>query len=232
MPTLEIISWIFVCSGFISAIAIYVDINMGRYQAMPIMNIAWPITGLYLGPIAIGFYFLYARTAAHSMPMDHKMDHKQHEEKERPITFKDVFLSCTHCGSGCVIGDIVAETLVYSFSIQFFGAFIWASFFMDYGFAFLFGLLFQYYNIIHKYKDNLKKGIWNTIKADFFSLTFFEIGLFGWMLVSYYLFGDALSPSSIVYWFMMQVGMILGFVTTYPVNYLLIKWKIKELSCH
>lgn len=222
---LEIVSWVFVSLGFFCAIWLYIDINMGRYQSVPIMNIAWPITGLYLGPIGVWFYYKHARASLE--PMSHEMQ-LQHNS----ISLKDIFLSCTHCGSGCVLGDIVAETLVYWIGIQFFGAFLWASFFFDYGFAFLFGLAFQYYNIIHKYKDNIGKGIWATVKADFFSLTFFEIGLFGWMLASYYMFGDELSPSSITYWFMMQVGMALGFVTTFPVNYLLIKWKIKEMSCH
>ena len=34
--------------------------------------------------------------------------------------------------------------------------------------------------------------------------------------------------SSIVFWFMMQIGMIFGFLTTYPANSLLIRWGIKR----
>jgi len=31
-----------------------------------------------------------------------------------------------------------------------------------------------------------------------------------------------------VFWFMMQIGMIFGFLTTYPANWLLVKWGIKS----
>jgi hypothetical protein len=35
-------------------------------------------------------------------------------------------------------------------------------------------------------------------------------------------------PSTVVFWFMMQVGLILGFLTTYPANWLLVKWGVKS----
>ena len=53
MEALEIVAWISICAGGLSAIIVYVDINMGRYQPMPIMNLVWPITALYMGPIGI-----------------------------------------------------------------------------------------------------------------------------------------------------------------------------------
>ncbi len=34
-------------------------------------------------------------------------------------------------------------------------------------------------------------------------------------------------PMSVVFWFMMQIGMVLGFATTYPANWLLVKWGVK-----
>jgi Domain of unknown function (DUF4396) len=34
--------------------------------------------------------------------------------------------------------------------------------------------------------------------------------------------------SSPVFWFMMQIGMVLGFITTYPANWLLVKWRLKS----
>lgn len=55
---------------------------------------------------------------------------------------------------------------------------------------------------------------WKTIvrsaKADFLSLTFFEIGLFGWMAIfDLLIFDRKLGMSTVTYWFMMQVGNIL-----------------------
>ncbi len=49
-------------------------------------------------------------------------------------------------------------------------------------------------------------------------------------LTHYVLFPNPhLKPSDVVFWFMMQVGMILGFFASYPVNSFLLKigWKEK-----
>jgi hypothetical protein len=74
---------------------------------------------------------------------------------------------------------------------------------------------------------------WKTIvraaKADFLSLSFFEIGLFGWMAIfQFAIFHEELPMNGVVYWWMMQIGMFLGHWTAFPINYWLIKEEIKE----
>ena len=68
------------------------------------------------------------------------------------------------------------------------------------------------------------------LRADALSLTSFEIGLFGWMaIMQLVLFTDPhLPPDTSSYWFLMQIGMILGFLTTYPVNWWLIRRGVNE----
>jgi hypothetical protein len=65
---------------------------------------------------------------------------------------------------------------------------------------------------------SLRKGLIEAAKADVVSLTAFEVGLFGWMALMYFVFFPAphLRPDSPVYWFLMQIGMIAGFVTACP----------------
>jgi ABC-type antimicrobial peptide transport system permease subunit len=61
-------------------------------------------------------------------------------------------------------------------------------------------------------------------------LTFFEIGLFGWMALMAAVFFPArhhLMPSSPAYWLLMQIGMIVGFLTAWPANVWLLKRGIK-----
>lgn len=74
------------------------------------------------------------------------------------------------------------------------------------------------------------KGLAAAAKVDVLSLTAFEVGLFGWMaLMAFVFFPDPhLRPDNPVYWFLMQVGMIAGFVTSYPVNAWLVRRGIKE----
>jgi hypothetical protein len=62
----------------------------------------------------------------------------------------------------------------------------------------------------------LKDGLIAAAKADFISLTVFEVGLFGWMAIMAFVLFPAphhLMPSSAAYWLLMQVGMIIGYCT-------------------
>lgn len=41
----------------LSALVIAIDIGTGRRQTMKIMEITWSVTALYMGPLALLFYF-------------------------------------------------------------------------------------------------------------------------------------------------------------------------------
>jgi hypothetical protein len=102
---------------------------------------------------------------------------------------------------------------------------------IDYAFALLFGILFQYFAIAPMSGEWGIKSFIRAAKADVASLTAFEVGLFGWMAIyQIAIFDWKLGMVTTVYWWMMQIGMILGFVTSFPMNWLLIKVGIKEHS--
>ena len=76
----------------------------------------------------------------------------------------------------------------------------------------------------------MRDGLKAATKADIVSLTFFEIGLFGWMALMAFVFFPApnhLMPTSIAFWFMMQMGMIIGYCTSWPANVWLVRRGIK-----
>lgn len=244
MLTLHIIAWIFLGLGILSCLIVYIDINMGRYQGMAIMNIAWPITCLYSSVLGLYMYFKYGRAAAgpaaHAHHHDHdahKHDHKkteahQHHSKPKPF-WVQIYISCTHCGAGCGAADIVSEILIYFAGITFWGAAIWASFFIDYAFALVFGLAFQYFNIMPMRPELSKlQGLWVALSVDFWSLTSFQIGMYAWLLATYFIFHGQLNAGSAIFWFMMQIGLTIGLLTTYPVNYYLVKKGIKVPCAH
>jgi len=77
-------------------------------QKMPIMNIVWPVTGLYFPLLGIWFYHAMGRPMAIDAPA---------QKGERPY-WKPIFLSATHCGSGCVIGDILGPPIVFGLALQ------------------------------------------------------------------------------------------------------------------
>merc|ERR1712227_1071718 len=63
--------------------------------------------------------------------------------------FATVTVGVCHCGAGCVLGDIVGEWLVYGTNAAFGSPprLLWAEMLVDFGFAFLFGIVFQYFSI-------------------------------------------------------------------------------------
>jgi Domain of unknown function (DUF4396) len=73
------------------------------------------------------------------------------------------------------------------------------------------------------------RGIQAALKADTISLIAFEIGMFAWMAVSnLVIFHPQLTPTQPLDWMMMQLAMLIGFLTAYPANWWLIKAGIKE----
>ncbi len=137
-----------------------------------------------------------------------------------------------HCGSGCTLGDIMAEWLVFAipavavaFGYQsIFGDKIFAVWMVDYIFAYSFGIFFQYFTIAPMRGLGFGKGMIAAIKADTLSLTAWQLGMYGFMALAYfYLFrmvlGTELKTNMVEFWFMMQIAMICGFLTSYPVNW-------------
>lgn len=104
---------------------------------------------------------------------------------------------------------------------------LWADYLVDFVFAYLFGILFQFFSIAPMRGLGLRDGLIAAIKADTISIVAFEIGMFAWMGLAHRLFPH-LTPENGTYWFMMQIAMMVGFVTTYPANWLLVRSGVKE----
>jgi hypothetical protein len=213
---LVIVSWASVIFGVLTAIVIAIDL-LAHPQKMKIMNFVWPITGLYLPFIGWWIYAVIGRpmsVAMHSTAGEHQF-------------WKRVFVSTTHCASGCVIGDIIGAPIVFAAGWTFFGERLYADYVVLFALAYVFGIAFQYFPIRATRNVSRRVAIIDAVKADTLALTAFELGLFAWMAVVYFLFVSRAEPTSVYYWFMMQIGMVLGFITAVPPNWLLVRSGVK-----
>jgi hypothetical protein len=227
----ETIAWISLGVAFLCALVITVDVML-HPQRMGIMNIVWPVTALYASAFALWGYFRVGRKEAKDAQM--AMSEQQHKNmmkdaREHPKN-SQISVATSHCGAGCVLGDIVAEFAVFALALKFWGSDLWASFVIDYILAWTLGVLFQYFTIAPMRGLSLFPGIWAAIKADTLSITTWQLGMYGWMLLTHFvIFPDPhLRPNQPGYWFMMQFAMIAGFITAYPMNYILVKTGLKE----
>lgn len=164
-------------------------------------------------------------------PTPSNTPHCHASSSSRPM-WATVASGVSHCGAGCVLGDLVGEWLVYGTSATISHETLWPALLIDYAFALLFGIVFQYFSIAPMSGAYGPRTLWRAAKADILSLTSFEVGAFGWM-VAYQvgIWGYRLSMTSWTYWWMMQVGMMFGFGTAFPVNWWLIKTGVKEPCC-
>lgn len=225
MDTLHIISIISLITGGVCFLVILADILIGNRQQMMIMNFVYPITGLYGSIFALVFYFTIGRKSVGEKSMKHK-DSMQQQKK--PF-WQSVAIGALHCGSGCTIGDILAEIFLLFVPVVILGSNLAGTWTIDYVFAFIIGIIFQYYSIKPMKKLSSKEALKAALKADTLSLTSWQIGMYGWMAISFFLiFNHRLEATDPLFWFMMQIAMVLGFITAFPTNWWLIKKGIKE----
>ena len=151
------------------------------------------------------------------------------DERARPW-WVTMAIEVSHCGSGCTLGDVISEFAIFALGLTIAGVTLGAEYAGDYILALVFGIIFQYFAIAPMRGLGLKDGLIAAAKADFISLTAFEVGLFGWMAIMAFVLFPAphqLMPSSAAFWLLMQIGMIIGYATSWPANVWLVNRGIK-----
>jgi len=225
-------SWLHILSifalpvGFVCALIVAIDVTR-HHQHMWILNVVWPVTALYAGPLALWGYFRFGRAIGHGAP-------------DKPF-FATAGIGATHCGAGCTLGDIIAEWLCFgvpAIAVWFgwhsiFAEKMFAVWIVDFVFAFVIGIFFQYFTIAPMRGLSFWPGIVAALKADTLSLTAWQVGMYGFMALAQYgyfrpLLGKSVEVNTPEFWLIMQIAMIAGFVTSYPVTWWLIRAGIKE----
>lgn len=234
------LSLCFLCSAAIVALEIW------RPQKMMVMNLVWPITALYLGPLALEWYLRSGRkgtTAYHARLMEQARRElalerlvRRPEEPAKSAgqagaSREQVAVGVSHCGAGCTLGDIAGEWWVLAAGMTFAGGVLPTRLVLDFVLAWAFGIAFQYFSIVPMRGLSPGKGILQAIKVDTLSIAVYQAGMSAWMALTYYVLFPSphLEPNDAVFWFMMQLAMVVGFFTAYPVNRVLLNagWKEK-----
>ena len=158
--------------------------------------------------------------ASMKMPMD---DHKYDK------FWQGIVVDALHCGAGCSLSDLVGSWIFYyllSFSIlnqKLFGEWLF-----DYVLALIIGVLFQYAAIAPMMDGSVGYKLFQAFKIDFWSLTAWQVGMYGWSEIINFGLHLHFTPVMPAFWLMMAIGMACGFVTAYPMNWLLVKLGIKK----
>jgi hypothetical protein len=236
-------SWLPLGLGLASALVILADeFVVGNRQHMWVMNVVHPVTALYWGPVWVWAYIRNGRKSGFRVMKEEAqrilrtgVDVQEWASKStsaddlRPWHIGN---AVSHCGAGCTLGDIAGEWMLFAVFgsplLGVAGTYGW-EIVADFAFAWTLGVVFQYFTIVPMGNAGKLQGIWQAVKVDTLSIVAFQLGLFGWMAISHFvLFSSPLPIDTSSHWFMMQVGMILGFFTAWPVNRWLVRSGVKE----
>ena len=212
----------------VCAITIALD-ELRRPQKMKIMYLVWPLTALFGSVIWLAAYYRYGRGPAPG------------EELGDPPFPAKVLKGASHCGAGCTLGDIIAEWTVFAVPViatwfgygTLFQEKMFAVWIPDFILAFGIGIVFQYFSIKPMRDLSPGEAVKQALKADFASITSWQVGMYGMMAVvqlAIYrpLFGAVAEVNTPEFWFGMQIAMLAGFCTAYPMNWFLIRTGVKE----
>lgn len=225
----------FICAGVI------VWDEFRRPQRMWIMNLVWPLTALFGSVVWLAFYLAWGREAARAESMPGKQAQADDRKATKPPFPVMVAKASSHCGAGCTLGDIVAEWLAFAVPAvaiifgwkSLFADKIFAVWVLDFVLAFLFGIIFQYFTIKPMRNLSPKEAIVEALKADAASISAWQIGMYGFMAVGQFVwlkraYGETAGVDTPEFWFLMQLAMVCGFATSFPVNWLLLRMGVKE----
>ena len=227
---LATMAWISIGVAFACAAIIALD-ELRHPQAMAVMNVVWPVTALYFSVFALWAYFTLGRRKTKAR-MQQMGGMETGGDKDAPPTLAQVAVGTSHCGAGCMLADVGTEFAIAAAGLTLFGSMLWAEYTLDFVAAWALGILFQYF-AIKPMRDDLSPGgaVWAAIKADTFSILAFQIGMYLFMALVYFKLFPAphhLTPFDPRYWLMMQIAMICGYATSFPMNRLLIGLRLKE----
>lgn len=106
-----LIGWTALLLGSACALALLCDIALrGYHQRSAAMDVVWPLTALYLGPLAAWLYLRHARPATARWVNGHP---DRPAERSGPRGAWAAFEHVGACGAGCLLGSVAGAVLVH-----------------------------------------------------------------------------------------------------------------------
>jgi len=212
---LTTLSWIFIATAVASAAAILYDIyGRGHRQPQRIMEAVWPLSALYLGPLALPAYNRFGRSRS-TVWQQHAAAASDHSPTAAAVQ------SALPGGVWSGLAHIVAVPLVVATGLTIANVDMWAMIAIITVLATAGIFLFEY--LFFTSKDRRVPGLAGVRPAlvvATITVVAFDLGMIGWMLMLYYT-ENMPAAGDVRFTFLMQIGLILGTLTAYPAMRLL-----------
>jgi hypothetical protein len=221
---LTVVSWVFVGLALLCAVAILYDIyGRGYRQRASVMEAVWPITALYFGPLALPAYYRWGR------PRSEKWREEHGDVPEKSLS-ASAATGGTPGGAASAIGHVLGVPLVVLSGLTIAGLDLWAMILVIAVIATALLFAFEYFfSTVPTRGLPRGKGLGVALLIALVTVLAFDVGMGGWMLVLHFLF--FMPPlTDVTFLFLMQVGLILGFLTGYPAVLWLVRRGVKATA--
>lgn len=205
------VAWTYIALALLSTAVIAADIYLNRRRHDNIASeLVWVTSGLYLGPFAIPVYMARGRTAATTASTSDPTSANAVATKP-----EDAAVAVLPGGGASAVAHLLAVPLVAAIGWTIAGLAMWPMILVIAVFATL--MLAVYERVASNRRSGLTRRltVGAALFAAFVTVAAFDVGMVGWMLLLH--FNDAMpAVTESTFWFLMQVGVIIGLATGYP----------------
>ncbi|WP_445259274.1 DUF4396 domain-containing protein [Nocardioides aurantiacus] len=197
------VAWTYIVLSLCAAAYIAADIYLRRRRQTTVAGeLVWITAALYLGPFAIALYRDNSKPTAHHQPAG-----------TQPTQPESAAIAGLPGGGASAVAHLIGVPLVIASGLTIAGIDLWVMIIVIGILAML--LLFAYERSAGSaWRPTMSAGAAAT--AAVLTVLAFDIGMGGWMLLLH--FNEFMPPATDgSFWFLMQVGIVLGLVTGYPV---------------
>jgi hypothetical protein len=214
---LTALSWAYLGLAFLCAAVILYDVyGRGYRQRVRVMEAVWPITALYFGPLALLLYYRWGRLQSEKW----RKEYGSAPEKSLPAA---AATGGTPGGAASAIGHVLGVPLVVLSGLTIAGQALWMMILVIAVIATALLFVFEYFfSTVPTRGLPSGKGLGVALLIALVMVLAFDVGMGGWMLVMHFLL--FMPPlTDVTFLFLMQIGLILGFLTGYPAVWWLVR---------
>lgn len=209
----------FYAVGVLGAAAVVWDAYHLNVQLKPAMKWAWPVIVVLFGPIGLALYWFTARPPGIGKVADAEARQQRHNDYARGNPFRRTTGSVIHCVGGDGLGIVTAMVMARTAGLSF-----WQEFWFEYLVGYLFGTLIFQYKAMSMHADSFGQAMYMAFRGEWFSMLTVMAGMGAVMgVVTPSVVTAQPNPDTAAFWGFAFLGLFLGFVLTYPMNWLLIR---------
>ncbi len=200
------VAWTYLTLSLVSAAYIAFDIYALRHRRLSVATeLVWITSALYLGPFAVAAHLRHSRANPTSTTVTAGAEQAE-----------STAVAVLPGGGASAVAHLIAVPLVVAVGWTIAGLAMWPMILVIAVLAIV--MLAIYERVTSRGpRTGRTRGIsvGSAIAAAFITVAAFDIGMVGWMLLLH--FNDLMPPvTDSTFWFLMQLGVILGLLTGYP----------------